>query len=611
MLKPLPKSISPTFYFPNSDIKKFSLPSLFKGFEVSKWNDCNELVEIINGKLGDEQALKKWKSAFESIEARYTRNVPVASFAGKMAEYLDDGNGADEFLTSYHRKEMKRLRQHEDQIKERIDKKLKIERYQAVDSHLEQEASTSHINKSHVAPENPIISSVEPPSNLIPIKSSIFKEGQRLHDLYVRGVKLEPKERNCMTAGLSGILDLTNDERVGQCSLFTEERWSKIKTYYFKRYKMKTSPPELWIKEKWEYICAKIVEKGNVGPGRKYLDRLCGSTKVLDSEYNMYKFLDTILDNIQNSQHVLNPMYPRNIPEGDFTYTIWKPLFKRLFEIDTRLIRLKPSETVPDDSTSEKAYIYEETNKHLIGFKVDLRFIYDFEDKEFDLCDLECSLEDADDEKTYHDHSKLIREGKTNTISLYNAIDDIPVIHTWIIQACGLKLYVSTVVYVDDNLFVVIPQFDLKYPTTIGQLNSFIDGIQHLFMLKKDVEKLAQTSSSRLHRARDDRKGKAVQRMHSRNYRLSPPRYLISVPGTVNWHTPPRNDVYISKIPKKNIDIYETASNTSLDSDEDCSNDNTIDDLINADTEEEEDFVLTKKGWFCKTTNKYFDTNPF
>ncbi|CAO3701296.1 unnamed protein product [Rhizopus stolonifer] len=136
----------------------------------------------------------------------------------------------------------------------------------------------------------------------------------------------------------------------------------------------KTSLAESWVKEKWEYICAKSVEKGNVTFGRRYLDRLCGSNKMLAAEYNTYKFLDTILDSIQSFQHILNPAYPNNIPKEDFIYNIWMLLFKRLFEIDSRIIRLKPGETVPDDSTSKKAYIYGEGNKHLIGFKVDLRF---------------------------------------------------------------------------------------------------------------------------------------------------------------------------------------------------------------------------------------------
>ena len=38
------------------------------------------------------------------------------------------------------------------------------------------------------------------------------------------------------------------------------------------------------------------------------------------------------------------------------------PLFKRLFAIDSTIIRLKSCETVAGDSTSENAYLYEENN---------------------------------------------------------------------------------------------------------------------------------------------------------------------------------------------------------------------------------------------------------
>jgi hypothetical protein len=318
---------------------------MFKSLEVSKWNDFSKLVEITNSqkkKLTDEQSLKKWKVAFENIETNYSRNIPVASFAGKMAEYLGDENGVEEFLNAYHKKEMKRLNQHENNIKERVQKKLRIEQYQLLENQLEKEANTS----------------IESHSKTISIKRPIFMEGQRLHELYKQGTKLEPKERHRMAAGLSGILDLTNDDRNSQAPLFTEESWKRIKTHFFKKYKVKTSPLESWTKEKWEYISAKCVEKGDVLYGRKYLDRLCGSNKVSTVEYNTYKFLDSILDTIQNSQHILNPVYPENIPEGDFTFTIWMPLFRRLFNINSNIIRLKPNESVPDDSTSEKVYIY-------------------------------------------------------------------------------------------------------------------------------------------------------------------------------------------------------------------------------------------------------------
>ncbi|KAI9247372.1 hypothetical protein EDC94DRAFT_494066, partial [Helicostylum pulchrum] len=141
----------------------------------------------------------------------------------------------------------------------------------------------------------------------------------------------------------------------------------------------------------------------------------------------------------------------------------------------------------------------------LIGFKIDLRFILDFEDQEFDLCELECALPDADTDKKCDDFGKLIREGKTNTISLHDITDNFPIIHTWIIQACGLQLDVSTVVYIDNDLFVVVPQFSIEYPTEISHLEFFIDSIKNLFTFREDIESLARSSLLTLRRARDGR----------------------------------------------------------------------------------------------------------
>lgn len=82
----------------------------------------------------------------------------------------------------------------------------------------------------------------------------------------------------------------------------------------------------------------------------------------------------------------------------------------------------------------------------------------------------------------------------------------------------------------------------------------------------KDTERLAHATAAVLHRARNDRKGKAIQRMNKREYSLG----HCYVPRTVNWHTPPRNNASASKIPQMNIDAYENALNTYIDSD-DCS----------------------------------------
>jgi hypothetical protein len=108
-----------------------------------------------------------------------------------------------------------------------------------------------------------------------------------------------------------------------------------------------------------------------------------------------------------------------------------------------------------DASTIEKERIYGEGHSSLKGFKVDIRFLYSFHNHEFDICSLESCLSDTTDEKAQHDQRKLIREGRTNTASLFNAANGCS--HTWTIQLSGIKAYFSTVEYVGKNLFVAKP----------------------------------------------------------------------------------------------------------------------------------------------------------
>ncbi|KAI8376720.1 hypothetical protein EDC96DRAFT_562112 [Choanephora cucurbitarum] len=54
------------------------------------------------------------------------------------------------------------------------------------------------------------------------------------------------------------------------------------------------------------------------------------------------------------------------------------------FAINGNLIRVKKVETVPKDSTIEKSSLYS-SNKHVIGFKTGIRFIFDYKESEFDI----------------------------------------------------------------------------------------------------------------------------------------------------------------------------------------------------------------------------------
>ncbi|RCH84637.1 hypothetical protein CU097_005240 [Rhizopus azygosporus] len=332
----------------------------------------------------------------------------------------------------------------------------------------------------------------------VPILKTIFLDGEELHERYTPKDTLSPLERKKMTIGLSGIVNLIAEDREEQSSLFTEEEWDKIKAKYAK-YKLKISTISSNLKEKWSYIAANCLNDGGLRGARKYLDRLCAMKEVNDVDYNTYKLLVTVSDTQQNQQHILNPKCPEKLVEGYFTYLICLALFQKLSSVNGNVIQLKPADSISDNSTKEKERVYGGDHSNLKGFKVDIRFIYTFNDQEFDLCNFECCLSNFPKEKVQHDRGELIREGRISTANLFNAINSADSAQTWIIQVSGL-LYNS------------------------------------------------HTIEAKLKRARTKNQNKNIRRNHVRTPSQSPPRHLVS-PATVGWFTPPRGQVTYSIIP--------------------------------------------------------------
>jgi hypothetical protein len=92
-----------------------------------------------------------------------------------------------------------------------------------------------------------------------------------------------------------------------------------------------------------------------------------------------------------------------------------------------------------------------------------------------------------------------------------------------------LKLFISTIEYADNNLFVVVPQFNLDFPTSLAQLGKFIDDYTKLFTLQEDVERIAHKTDAHQQNHLMSSKGKHVNRTHHQETSLSPP-------GSPRWY---------------------------------------------------------------------------
>lgn len=224
---------------------------------------------------------------------------------------------------------------------------------------------------------------------------------------------------------------------------------------------------------------------------------------------------------------------------------------------------------------------------------------------------MEVCLPNEGDGKIQGDRGKLAREGKLNTSSIFQVIDDRRSAGTWVIQASGLCATFSTVVYAANNLFVLVPQFKIRYPTCIGHLKNFFADASKLFTFREEIIKLSVNLEARLEYERNRKN--ADKFYHNISSNSPPPGSSPRVPVTpsiVNWYTPPRNEVSKSVIPKINGIFLNDASDTEFESEDDWDRDhNSESDYNEDDNEDDDDFVLTKKGWYCKITKQYLNIN--
>lgn len=107
--------------------------------------------------------------------------------------------------------------------------------------------------------------------------------------------------------------------------------------------------------------------------------------------------------------------------------------------------------------------------RNFIRFKVDIRFIFDLKDYEFDIANADIALPDADDIKTKHDKSKLFREGMINNEGIYHFLKYTGKdLYTCIIEINEHIAIFSTVLCDEAERYMAVPQFEVYFPPALA-----------------------------------------------------------------------------------------------------------------------------------------------
>ncbi|KAG1438870.1 hypothetical protein G6F56_012492 [Rhizopus delemar] len=169
------------------------------------------------------------------------------------------------------------------------------------------------------------------------------------------GMELTDMQRYWMKCGLSSILDLVNPKhRITHPSL-----------------------PDIFD-QTYDVVAALLEKHNDIEKAINYIRLVKTSSTETKKKLNV---ISTVIHILESNAFLLNPDNLHRVTEYDFITQIWSPLLKSIIDVHG-ILRLKIGESSPCHGTMSRKRIYQQVN---VGFKVDIRILYDSRHNEHDL----------------------------------------------------------------------------------------------------------------------------------------------------------------------------------------------------------------------------------
>ncbi|EIE89587.1 hypothetical protein G6F46_012804 [Rhizopus delemar] len=241
--------------------------------------------------------------------------------------------------------------------------------------------------------------------------------------------------------------------------------------------------------------------------------------------------------------------------------------------------------------------------KNIKAFKVDIRFIFDLDGKEYDVGAGEVARETADKAKILHDKSKLLWEGKDVLDGILKAVivesnAQKAVGHA--IQIKGLCAQVIFIYSTNTGLYVAIPVFKIYFPVCLLHLSDFIDGLKNVFRF---VDFLCD--NAKLYESATISRKRRISSIDF-DYNTQQRKLLAhSLIGLIKptYYSPINNDRFCSV-----FDLSNTEGSRDTPSPKSNVEEN---DVSDSDADENGWIMLDDGKWFHRETNITLNNNPY
>jgi hypothetical protein len=313
--------------------------------------------------------------------------------------------------------------------------------------------------------------------------------------------------------------------------------------------------------------------------------RCSDSQQLLAALANMIKIIDT-------NEFLLDPSNTARVTEYDFITQVWAPILKSLIDIHG-VLRMKIGESSPAQGIVGRKRSYSDSR---VGFKVDLRLLFDSRQNEHDLLSLEAAKA-GDASKLCHDMCKLMREAKDN---LDAALQHILKRHiqepllSWYIHTNGASAHAGAVSLAGPGLYLALHESKIHFPRNLTSLQAFKKEFIVLVSMVFDLERNALMIKKSMD-LMDGCKDSAMSRHVDPDNCLDANSCLSSTRPT--FYDPPRDQASLAVLPADLFGSTNTTAISYLPSSPRHSD-------IESDSESDEN------GWVAKDDGTFYHSGP-
>ncbi|KAG2211113.1 hypothetical protein INT45_009765 [Circinella minor] len=512
--KPIPHGLNLEGFLTEKQCKQLKIPATFVNFNYQKWCSIEDLVEVSqknDSSVSAASARNEIQRTFQKIYDGNPASPSMQAYCASCKSFLQNNKAL--FNRKYEKAHLiKKAKEigYDNVLKETIIGLGKRSRELDVQLKKNDNSEASSSKKVKSTQQEPDLSEDE--QEQLPLSDMNEREAYEkiVLTLYKSAKDIVLKRQNAknmsiyeykiMTSGFSGILDLVDkSNESGQAQFFTREFFEKWSNHLFNKHQIKINNKEGDHQQSfitWRVV-AGLCKRDNSGDAAiRYIAEMKQKKQLSKFNRKILSLFEHIVETVEDQNYLFDNNSPIDKTELDYLNRIWTKVFDYFLTASglrhsIRLLTVDYSgESVSRHTSITKKNMYPD-KKNTVSFKIDCRFVYDYNGQEYDLGVGELSKQNPGDDKLFGDEGKLIREGKEVVDGLASTLcgrSSDQEFKGWLLQLNGHNGELITIHMISPGLYVSIPQRSLTIPSSLTTLIDFEQTLDSLFLLKDGLE---------------------------------------------------------------------------------------------------------------------------